>query len=98
MIVTIVHVWVKSEFIDEFREATRLNHEQSVRESGNFRFDILQDETNPSKFVLYEAYATEGDILAHRETPHYKQWRDTVAPWMEQPRQAIRHKLLFPTQ
>lgn len=96
MIVTIVHVYVKPAFIQPFIEATRLNHEHSARESGNFRFDILQDAADPSKFILYEAYATEQDILAHRETAHYQQWRDTVAGWMVKPREGVKHHMLFP--
>ncbi len=43
MQVTLVHVHVKPEFIPAFIEATRLNHEASVQEPGNRRFDVLQD-------------------------------------------------------
>jgi (4S)-4-hydroxy-5-phosphonooxypentane-2,3-dione isomerase len=96
MIVTIVHVHVKPENISEFIEATRINHEHSIREKGNLRFDILQDSNDPSKFILYEAYATEDAIAAHKETLHYLQWKDKVAPWMQRPREGLRHKLLFP--
>ncbi|HEX5171187.1 MAG TPA: antibiotic biosynthesis monooxygenase [Cyclobacteriaceae bacterium] len=96
MIVTLVHVYVKPEFIDAFIEATRLNHESSVQEPGNLRFDILQDSNDQSKFVLYEAYASERAVTAHKETPHYAKWRDTVTPWMAKPREGVKHKLLFP--
>ena len=96
MIVTIVHVFVKPEYIEDFIRATRDNHLHSVKESGNFRFDILQDEKNPGKFVLYEAYASDNEIAAHRETAHYLKWRDTVAPWMAKPREGVRHRMLFP--
>ena len=98
MIVTIVHVFVKKEFVQAFIEATRANHENSVKEKGNFRFDILQDEKDPTKFVFYEAYTSEQDIIAHKETKHYATWRDTVAPWMEKPREGIRHKMIFPPE
>jgi autoinducer 2-degrading protein len=97
MIVTIVHVFVKPEFIDAFKDITRENHENSVKESENFRFDILQDQNDPSRFVLYEAYASLDAIAAHRETPHYFKWRDTVAPWMAKPREGARYNMLFPT-
>lgn len=96
MIVTIVHVYVKPQFIDDFIEATRVNHENSVKEAGNLRFDILQDDLNPAKFILYEAYATAEAVAAHKETQHYLTWRDTVAPWMDKPREGVKHKLLFP--
>jgi len=96
MIVTLVYVQVKSEFVNVFIEATRENHENSVKENGNIRFDILQDANDPAKFVLYEAYTTEQAVAAHKETAHYLRWRDTVAPWMAKPREGVKHNLLFP--
>ena len=96
MTATIVHVWVKPEFAAAFIEATRQNHENSIREPGNLRFDVLQDAADPGKFVLYEAYVTEAAAVAHKETQHYLTWRDTVAPWMERPREGVRHTMLFP--
>lgn len=96
MIATLVHVRVKAEFVDSFIAATRKNHESSIQEPGNLRFDVIQDAADPCKFVLYEAYTTEQAVAAHKETAHYAEWRDTVAPMMAQPREGIRHKLLFP--
>src|SRR5687767_7425805 len=93
MTATIVHVWVKPEHIETFIKATRHNHEHSVKEPGNFRFDILQDAKDPCKFILYEAYESEQAAAAHKETPHYAIWRDTVASWMAGPREGVKHKL-----
>ena len=97
MIVTLVHVWVKESSVAEFIRVTIENHIQSVKESGNLRFDILQDADNLTKFVLYEAYETETAAVAHKGTAHYLKWRDTVADWMMQPRQGIRHNIVYPT-
>jgi autoinducer 2-degrading protein len=96
MTVTLVHVQVKAENVEAFISATKENHESSIKEKGNLRFDILQDAKDPQKFVLYEAYANEQAVAAHKETPHYLKWRDTVAPWMAKPREGIKHNLLFP--
>ncbi|HEY9046318.1 MAG TPA: antibiotic biosynthesis monooxygenase, partial [Ohtaekwangia sp.] len=96
MIATIVHVYVKPEHIEAFINATKTNHENSIQENGNLRFDILQDDKDPGKFVLYEAYETEQAVAAHKETAHYLAWRDTVAPWMAKPREGVKHKMLFP--
>lgn len=96
MIVTLVHAYVKEEFISSFIEATRVNHENSINEPGNFRFDIIQDQQMPSRFILYEAYLSDQAAIAHKETLHYKKWRDTVAPWMEKPREGVKYNLLFP--
>ncbi len=96
MHVTIVHVWVKPEHIDAFIEASRLNHEASVQEPGNRRFDVLQDAEDPAKFVLYEAYASADDAAAHKQTDHYFSWRETVADMMAQPRQGVALRGLYP--
>jgi autoinducer 2-degrading protein len=96
MHVTLVHVRVKPEHIDDFIAATRLNHQASVVETGNRRFDVLQSPENPGQFILYEAYATAEDAAAHKETAHYLAWRDMVADWMAEPRQGIRYHGLFP--
>ena len=96
MIANLIHVHVKAEFIEPFIAATEKNHKLSVKEPGNFRFDILQDSNDPTKFVFIEAYATEAAAAAHKEKDHYFEWRDTVAPWMAKPREGIRHTMLFP--
>lgn len=96
MYVTVVHVSVKPEYIEAFQEACRLNHESSIKEPGNMRFDILQSTDEPNMFVLYEAYKTQQDAAAHKETAHYLVWRKTVADWMAEPRQGIVYQGLFP--
>jgi autoinducer 2-degrading protein len=96
MIVTLVHIWVKTEKIEDFIEISRFNHMNSIEEEGNLRFDILQDAADPSKFTFYEAYKSEEDVLAHKNTSYYAAWRDTVAEWMAKPREGIKHKVLFP--
>jgi autoinducer 2-degrading protein len=98
MHVTLVNVLVKPAYIENFISATRLNHEASVQESGNRRFDVLRLPENPGLFILYEAYDSAEAAAAHKQTPHYLAWRDTVADWMAQPRQGILYEGLFPQE
>jgi autoinducer 2-degrading protein len=97
MQVTIVYVQVKPDHVRDFIEATRLNHEASVKEPGNLRFDVLQLAEDPTHFVLYEAYVNEDDAAAHKATQHYLMWRNTVANWMANPREGVPYSGLFPT-
>ena len=97
MHVTLVQVHVKSEYIEDFIRATQLNHEASVREPGNLRFDVLQSGEDPSRFVFYEAYRSAADAAAHKETAHYLAWRERVAAWMAEPRRGVQYAGLFPS-
>lgn len=96
MHVTLVQVQVKPEHIDAFIAACRANHEASVQEPGNLRFDILQQGDDAGRFVLYEAYRSAADAAAHKETAHYLAWRDQVAGWMAAPRIGVRYHGLYP--
>lgn len=96
MHVTIVHVHVKPDHINDFIEACRLNQESSAQEPGNARFDVLQSSEDPTRFVLYEAYASAAGAAAHKETAHYLAWRETVAGWMAEPRRGVPYNALFP--
>ncbi len=96
MHVTIVHVTVKPDRVDDFIAATRINHQGSVKEPGNLRFDVLRDSADPVKFVLYEAYARPENAAAHKETEHYLEWREAVAEMMAEPRRGVSFQGLFP--
>lgn len=96
MIVTCVHVTVKKDHIDDFIKASRENHLGSTAEPGNLRFDILQSRDEPSRFLLYEAYESAAAAAAHKTTPHYLRWRETVEPWMDGPRQGVPYDVVCP--
>ena len=96
MHVTLVHIHVTPENTKAFIAASRANHEASIQEPGNLRFDVLQSPEDPNYFILYEAYRCAQDAAAHKETGHYKAWRETVADWMAEPRQGIPFTGLLP--
>jgi len=96
MMVTCVSVHVKAEHVQDFIEATRRNHLGSVAEAGNLRFDVLQATDDPTRFLLYEAYASEEAAARHKTTAHYLEWRAAVADWMAAPRQGEKFWMLCP--
>jgi autoinducer 2-degrading protein len=96
MLIVHVHVHVKPEFIDAFREATVENAANSIQEPGIARFDVIQQTDDPAKFVLIEVYRTREATVQHKETLHYAKWRDKVAPMMAVPRSSIKYKNAFP--
>ncbi len=96
MMIVHVQIQVKPELVDAFKEATIENGRHSIQEPGIVRFDFLQQADNPSRFLLVEIYRTPDDQARHRETDHYKKWRDTVADMMAEPRSPIKYTNLFP--
>jgi len=96
MFVTLVSVHVVPERLDDFLDAIRANHEASMREPGCVRFDVLQSPDEPTRFLLYEAYVDEAGAAAHKETPHYLEFRDLVADWMAEARTGVRWTGLYP--
>jgi (4S)-4-hydroxy-5-phosphonooxypentane-2,3-dione isomerase len=95
MYVVAVTVFVKSERVDAFLDATLDNARNTRQEPGNVRFDVLQAEDDPARFLLYEAYQSKDDFARHQQTAHYLKWKSTVADWMAQPRQGIKHRSRF---
>jgi len=98
MIVTTVAVHVNPDAISAFIEATIKNHEASIKENGNLRFDVLQSTDDPSQFLLYEAYESEDAAAAHKRTAHYAEWKKTVKPWMEKPREGTPYSVVRPIE
>ena len=95
MYVVAVTVFVKPEHVAAFVDATLDNARNTRREPGNVRFDVLRSEEDPNRFLLYEAYRAKDDFTAHQQTPHYLRWKQTVADWMAQPRQGVKHAAVF---
>jgi quinol monooxygenase YgiN len=91
-----VHVHVKPEHVAAFAQATIANARGSVQEPGCLRFDVVQSADDPTRFVLVEIYRADEDAAAHKETAHYKTWRDTVAEMMAEPRKGQRFLGVFP--
>jgi autoinducer 2-degrading protein len=97
MYVTVVHIHVRPDHVADFVEAIRENHEASVAEPGNLRFDILQSVDDPTRFITYMAYRDEASAKAHRGTAHYRAFRDRVADWMVEPRENVVYTGLYPS-
>lgn len=98
MIVVVVHVHVKPDCVEAFKEATYANASASVNEPGIARFDVLQQADDPNRFILYEAYYDADAPAAHKETAHYQTWRDTVADMMAEPRQGVKCTGIWPAE
>jgi autoinducer 2-degrading protein len=90
MLIVHIHVRVKPESVEAFKKATTANALASRKEAGIARFDLLQQSDDAARFILVEAYRNAEAPAAHKETEHYKTWRDAVAGMMAEPRQSVK--------
>jgi quinol monooxygenase YgiN len=97
MLIVHVHVHVKPESVEAFRTATIENARHSIQEPGIARFDVVQQQDDPTRFVLVEAYRTVEAAVAHKDTDHYQRWRDAVAEMMAEPRNGVKYSNVFPS-
>jgi (4S)-4-hydroxy-5-phosphonooxypentane-2,3-dione isomerase len=96
VLVVLVHVRVKPESIEAFRLASVENARNSILEPGIARFDVIQQVDDPARFVLVEAYRSPDAAAQHKETAHYRVWRDAVADMMSEPRYSIKYGGAYP--
>ena len=96
MFIVHVHVHVHANRVEEFKRVTRENARNSVLEAGIARFDVIQQSDDHTQFVLVEVYRTPEDSARHKDTLHYKKWRNEVEPMMVEPRQSVKFANIFP--
>ncbi len=96
MFIVHVHVHVKAECEEAFRQASIEDARNSVKEPGIARFDVVQQQDDPTRFVLVEVYRDAAAPAKHKETAHYAKWRDTVASMMAEPRTSVKFTNVFP--
>lgn len=96
LLVIHVHVRVKPDCVEAFRRATLENAAASIKEPGIARFDAVQQQDDPTRFVLVEVYRSPDAPAKHKETAHYARWRDAVADMMAEPRTSVKFANLFP--
>jgi autoinducer 2-degrading protein len=98
MLVAIINVHVKPEYVEAFNTAILDNARNSIKEPGVARFDVYQQSDDPTRFILVEIYKTEDSINKHRDTAHYVRWRDSVAEMMAEPRIRTTYNIMFPAE
>ncbi len=98
MLVILVNVHVKQEFTQTFIDATQENARNSVQEPGIARFDFYQQMEDPTRFSLVEIYRSEDGPAQHRETAHYKIWKESVELMMVEPRTRTLYRNVYPAE
>jgi quinol monooxygenase YgiN len=96
MVIVHVFIHIKPEHVEAFKAATIINGSNSVKEAGIARFDFIQEDGDPTRFVLVEVYRDQEATVKHKETAHYKTWLETVKDWFAEERTRTRFTNVFP--
>ncbi len=96
MYIVQVFAHIKPDQVEAFKAATLDNARNSVQEPGIARFDVIQQSDDPTRFALLEVYRTQAATNAHKESAHYKRWREAVEPLQAEPRTKIVYENVFP--
>jgi (4S)-4-hydroxy-5-phosphonooxypentane-2,3-dione isomerase len=85
MFVLVVSLRVKPGKDRQFLAAIEANAAASRRdEPGCRRFDVLRDNDDPQRYLLYELYDDEAAFQAHRAMPHFPVWRRAAAECVDE--------------
>lgn len=97
MVVQLVHLRIKAEHLDAFKKVTLDNTHNSRLEPGIVQFALIQQQDDPTKFIILEAFKDEAAIEAHRQTPHYRRWKEAVPDMLAEDRYAIKANSVDPS-
>ncbi len=81
-VVLVVRLEVQQQHLQAFIGEITSNAGNTRKEPGCIRFDVLQDQKSPCKFMLYEMYHDSAAITAHQQTPHFARWREVAVPML----------------
>lgn len=93
-----VFIHVKAERLKDFLALSVDNAAHTLEEPGALRFDVLQQQDDPTRIVYVEAYRDAQGHAAHKETAHYKRWKASADEMMAEPRRSIRYDQVFPAE
>jgi quinol monooxygenase YgiN len=96
MLTVHVHIRVKPDRVEAFKAASIENARNSLQEPGVARFDVLQEQDDPERFLLVEAFRSADAPAAHKQTAHYKAWAEAVADMMAEPRSGVKYDRVYP--
>jgi autoinducer 2-degrading protein len=77
------HLRVREDIVERFRDRLLRHARISLdAEPGCHRFNIHQETEDPTLFLLIEIYADKAAFDAHRNSPHFLQFREDVKDWV----------------
>ena len=98
MHIVLVYIHIKPESVEAFKEATIENARNSLQEPGIARFDFIQQQDDPTRFVLVEVYKDANAQTSHRGTSHYAKWKQAAENMMAEARYSVKYTNVYPEE
>src|SRR5687768_7417039 len=73
------------EHLDEYVAHVRRHAANSNAEPGCVRYEVLQDQEDPTTICLLEVFVDEAALNAHHGAEHYSWWMDISRDWRDGP-------------
>lgn len=97
MVIVKISVKIKPEMLEIFIGATNELGNLTRQEGGNLRYEVLQQENDPTRFVIQEIYKDDDAMNAHFNAPHFEAWRSAVAATFAEAGTSTRYQPMFPS-
>jgi quinol monooxygenase YgiN len=75
-----VNIRIKPENVDAFMKGVLENAMNARKEPGCRQFEVLVDQQDRTKVMLFEVYDDEKAFEAHQQTPHFKKYLAEAVP------------------
>ena len=99
MEINMVRLKLKKDKIINGLKETQINAESSVNnETGCIRFDVIQDEEDPSRIALCEIFNDQSSVDNHFSQEYFKKFRDASRDFLEEDSFFSHCKLVFPIE
>lgn len=82
--------------IDDYITNMRICAEKSNQEPGCIRYEVMQDNADPSMMCLFQVFRDADAYQAHQDAAHHRVWVDLSKDWRDQSVR-IRHEMTYVT-
>lgn len=93
-----VHHYIKPDQVEVYKTATLENARETIKEPGILRFDVFQDQADPTHFSLFEVYRDMEARQAHLDTAHFLKWKEVALAAFAKRGHGDKFLALFPSE
>ena len=97
MFCLVVTLRVKAELLDEFLPAQLDMAKKVLSEPGCFRYDVFQDNEDPTHFTRLEVFRDEAAFKDHGALQHTSDFREIAREWWAEKLSVVKTTNIYPS-